>query len=213
MKVDLKGKLPSVSYTLAGVLGLEKTNVKSKSNFNITGNMNMRYLIRPQFNLRLTGNQMSIVTINENVNLTTGGVDLAITGRDTLNVTGDVTIQEGVIEFGFNRTAPERGTPPGNDKGMKTAYSLNAISDKLYFRNQLLDATLNGEMVLQKFASENRTRMGGELFVTEGFFNYWASVFVLQEGSLILDQFENNHELNFIATKTIINLFIPISFS
>jgi autotransporter translocation and assembly factor TamB len=203
MKVDLKGRLPSVSYTLAGVLGLESSNVKRKNNFNITGNMNMRYLIRPQFNLRLTGNQMSIVTLNENVNLTTGGVDLAITGRDTLNIAGDVTIQEGVIEFGFNRTAPETGAPPGNDKGIKTAYSLNAIIDKLYFRNQLLDATLNGEMVLQKFASENRTRMGGELFVTEGFFNYWASVFVLEEGSLILDQFENNHELNFIATKSI----------
>ncbi len=206
MKVNLKGSLPSVSYTLVGILGLEKGNVKNKYNFNVGGNMNMRYLIRPQFNLRLTGNQMSIVTLNENVNLTTGGVDLAITGRDTLNITGDVTIQEGVIEFGFNRTAPETGAPTIQEKGIKTAYSLNAMIDKMYFRNQLIDATLNGEMVLQKFASENRTRMGGELFVTEGFFNYWASVFALEEGSLILDQFENNHELNFIATKSIKDL-------
>ncbi len=203
MAVDLKGKLPSVSYTLAGVLGLEKNNVDYEYNFNINGDMNMRYLIRPQFNLKLTGNQMSIVTLDENVNLTTGAVDLAITGRDTLTVSGDVTIQEGLIEFGLNRIAPETSAPPSNEKGIKTAYSLNAIIDKMYFRNQLLDATLTGEMILQKFASENHTRMGGELFVTEGFFNYWASVFVLEEGSLILDQFENNHELNFIATKSI----------
>jgi hypothetical protein len=204
MEVDLKGKLPSVSYTLAGVLGLEKNNVDNEYNFNIDGNMNMRYLIRPQFNLQLTGNQMSIVTLNENVNLTTGAVDLAITGRDTLTVSGDVTVRDGLIEFGSNRAAPEVSAPTiNNRRGIKTSYSLNAIIDKLYFRNQLLDATLNGEMILQKFASENRTRMGGELFITEGFFNYWASVFVLDEGSLILDQFENNHELNFIATKPI----------
>ncbi|MCK4530668.1 MAG: translocation/assembly module TamB domain-containing protein, partial [Candidatus Marinimicrobia bacterium] len=56
---------------------------------------------------------------------------------------------------------------------------------------------------MRVFASEGNTRMGGELFVTEGFFNYWASVFVLDEGSLILDQFENNHQLNFIARKSI----------
>ncbi len=92
MEVDMSGKLPSVSYTLAGVLGLEKNNVDNEYNFNIDGNMNMRYLIRPQFNLQLTGDQMSIVTLNENVNLTTGEVNLAITGRDTLSVAGDVTI-------------------------------------------------------------------------------------------------------------------------
>jgi hypothetical protein len=207
MEVDMSGKLPSVSYTLAGILGLEKNRVDNEYNFNIDGNMDMRYLIRPQFNLQLTGDQMSIVTLNENVNLTTGAVDLAITGRDTLTVSGDVTIQEGLIEFGMNRTAPEVSTPTTNNRrGIKTSYSLNAIIDKMYLRNQMLDATLNGEMILQKFASENRTRMGGELFVTEGFFNYWASVFVLDEGSLILDQFENNHELNFIATKSIKDL-------
>ena len=86
---------------------------------------------------------------------------------------------------------------------MKTAYSINARIDKVYFRNQFLDATLNGDMILQKFPSENRTRMGGELDVTDGLFNYWASVFVMDEGSLILDQFENNHELNFTARKSL----------
>jgi len=206
MEVDMSGKLPSVSYTLAGILGLEKNRVDNEYNFNIDGNMDMRYLIKPQFNLQLTGDQMSIVTLNEKVNLTTGAVDLAITGRDTLTVSGDVTVRDGLIEFGFNRSTPKVAVPTNDKAYIKTAYSLNAIIDKMYLRNQMLDATLNGEMILQKFASENRTRMGGELFVTEGFFNYWASVFVLDEGSLILDQFQNNHELNFIATKSIKDL-------
>lgn len=205
MNVDLKGKLPSVAYTLAGILGLEENRKDNKYNFDISGNMDMRYLIKPEFNLQLTGDQMSIVTLDEKVNLTSGEVDLQITGRDTLNISGDVTVQEGMIEFGFNRlpAKPETTAPAGEEPYLRTEYSLNAIIDKIYFRNQFIDATLNGEMILQKFPSENRTRMGGQLDVTDGFFNYWASVFVLDEGSLILDQFENNHELNFIARKNI----------
>ncbi len=205
MNVDLNGKLPSVAYTLAGILGLEENRMDNEYNFDITGDMDMRYLIKPQFDLQLTGNQMSIVTLDEKVNFTTGGVDLQITGRDTLTISGDVTVQEGMIEFGFNRLPkkPEAPVKESENPYMKTAYSINAIIDKIYFRNQFIDATLNGEMILQKFPSENRTRMGGQLDVTEGFFNYWASVFVLDEGSLILDQFENNHELNFIARKSI----------
>ncbi|MEA2077245.1 MAG: hypothetical protein U9O95_04435 [Candidatus Marinimicrobia bacterium] len=205
MDVELKGKLSSVSYTLAGILGLEKENINNKYNFDLSGDMDMRYLIRPQFNLQLTGDQMSIVTLNENINLTTGAVDLAITGRDTLTVSGDATVREGLIEFGLNRAAQEAVASTEQRRRIKTAYSINAIIDKVYFRNQFIDATLNGEMILQKFASEDRTKMGGELFVTEGFFNYWASVFVLDEGSLILDQFDNNHRLNIIANKEIEN--------
>jgi len=206
MKVELNGKLPSETYTLAGILGLGDQSADDEYNFNISGNMDMSYMIKPEFDLHLTGGQMGIVTLNENVNLTTESVDLAITGQDTLNVSGDVTIQEGLIEFGANRVVPETAAPiEDQEKWLKTEYSLNATIDKLYFRNQFIDATLAGDMILQKFPDEDRTRMGGELEVTEGFFNYWASVFVLSEGSLILDQYENNHQLNFEAIKEIDN--------
>lgn len=199
-KVNLRGLLQSDSYSLADIFGVKETN----SNFVVNGNLDMRYLLSPSFDLKLKGDQLSIKTLDESVNLTTGVVDLAIAGKDTLTITGDVTIQEGAIEYSFNRSAPTASAPPSNFEGMKTAYSLNAIVDKVYFRNQLLDVTLNGEMLLQKFPNELSTRMGGELEVTEGFFNYWASVFVLEQGSsLILDQFENNHQINFTATKEI----------
>jgi autotransporter translocation and assembly factor TamB len=205
MSVKLNGKLPSDAYTLASALGLENDNVDDRYNFEVTGNMDMSFMIRPDFNLRLTGGQMGIVTLDEKVNLTTESANLFITGQDTLNVDGDVTIQEGLIEFGLNRMPPQTSTiiaPEGD--WIKTAYSINTTIDKLYFRNQFIDATLNGDMILQKYPSEQRTRMGGELDVTDGFFNYWASMFVLQEGSLVLDQFEGNHELNFKATKNVV---------
>ncbi len=199
-QVHLRGLLPSKTYSLANILGFEE----SDSNFTVDGTLDMRYLISPRFDLNFSGEQLSIVTLDENVNLTTENVDLDITGRDTLTVTGDVTLSEGSIEYGFNRSAPTASAPPSEYEGIKTAYSINAMVDKIYFRNQLLDVTLNGEMLLQKYPNEVRTRMGGELEVTEGFFNYWASVFTLEQGSsLILDQFENNHQLNFIANKEI----------
>jgi autotransporter translocation and assembly factor TamB len=199
-KVDLKGLLPPNNYSLAEVIGMKA----AKYNFTIDGNLDMRYLISPKFDLKLKGDQLSINTLDDKIDLTTGMVELDITGRDTLAVAGDVTIQEGSIEYGFtNRVTPQSNAPTQQRGGLKTAYSIDAIIDKAYFRNQFVDATLNGEMILQKFPNEDRTRMGGELFVSDGFFNYWASVFVLEEGSLVLDQFENNHQMNFIAKKYI----------
>lgn len=198
--VDLKGLLPTQSYFLANMFRTEKTN----RNFSINGSMDMTNLISPVFDLNLKGNQLSILTLDENINLTTGIIDLDITGRDTLEIKGDVTIQEGSIEYDFNTSKSLVATTLPSNKGMKTSYSINAMVDKIYFRNQVLDVTLNGEILLQKFPNESNTRMGGELEVTEGFFNYWASVFVLEQGSsLILDQFQNNHQLNFTATKEI----------
>ena len=198
--VHLRGLLPSETYSFANILGFEDID----SNFTVDGTLDLSNLISPRFDVRLQGDQLSIATLDDNVNLTTGLVDMNITGKDTLTITGDVTLSEGSIEYGFNRSAPSETAPPSNDDYIKTAYTINAMIDKVYFRNQLLDVTLNGEMLLQKYPNENNTRMGGELAVTEGFFNYWASVFTLEQGSsLILDQFENNHQLNFIANKEI----------
>ncbi|MFA6617647.1 MAG: hypothetical protein WCT23_01070 [Candidatus Neomarinimicrobiota bacterium] len=200
--VNLRGLLPGQNYFLASMFRTDETD----RNFSINGSMDMTNLISPVFDLKLKGDQMSILTLDENINLTTGIVDLDITGRDTLEVRGDVTIQEGSIEYDFNRSPSPATASQAYSQDMKTSYSINAMIDKVYFRNQLLDVTLNGEMVLQKFPNESATRLGGELEVTEGFFNYWASVFVLEQGSsLILDQFENNHQLNFTATKEIRN--------
>ncbi|MBN2781341.1 MAG: translocation/assembly module TamB domain-containing protein [Candidatus Marinimicrobia bacterium] len=203
LSVDLQGKLPSVSYTLAGALGLRNAGTEKNYNFNVRGNMDMTRLLEPDFDLRITGDQMSIVTLDENVNLTTGEVDLRVRGKDTLTVSGDVNIREGLIEMAFSRPG---GSGPGGApeaSRMRTEYVINAQIDKMYLRNQFIDATLQGEIALLKYASENVTRFGGELETTQGFFNYWASVFELEEGSISFDQFENNHELNFVAYKDI----------
>ncbi|MDD4961722.1 MAG: translocation/assembly module TamB domain-containing protein, partial [Candidatus Marinimicrobia bacterium] len=199
--VDLRGKLPSLSYTLAGVLGLNNPAALNTHNFRVGGKMDMKQLIRPKFDVRITGNQVSVVTLDENYNLTTEEVDITVQGRDTLQVAGDVTIREGLIELGFTR--PVAGIESPADRKIYTEYALNANVDKIYLRNQFIDATLAGEMMLLKYASDEKVRIGGQLDVSQGFFNYWASVFELDEGSIVFDQFQGNHELNFTAFKPI----------
>lgn len=199
--MDLKGKLPSVSYTLAGVLGLSETEDVKRHNFSVQGDMNMQKLLEPVFDLTIDGNNVSIVTLDEDINITTGNIDLAVTGQDTLMVTGDLGIREGQIEMGFKRPVDMREQQDENK--LYSEYSINAIIDKIYFRNQFIDATLQGEMNLLKYADEKNVRFGGELEVSQGFFSYWASVFELEEGSIQFDQFEGDHELNFVASKNI----------
>ena len=199
--VQIKAKLPSVSYTLAGVLGLRSQGAAVRYNFNVGGKMDMSKLLEPVFDISLTGDQVSIVTLDENFNLTTGALDLSVRGKDTLSITGDVTITEGMIEMDFMRPAPVADNI--NDTRIHTEFTINTMIDKVFFRNQFIDATLEGEATLLKYANENGVRLGGELNVRQGFFNYWASVFELEEGGIIFDQFENNHQLNFIAFKRI----------
>ncbi|MBW6457730.1 MAG: translocation/assembly module TamB domain-containing protein, partial [FCB group bacterium] len=199
--VRLRAKLPSVSYTLAGVLGLRSMGAAEKYNFSIGGKMDMTNLLEPVFDLSITGDQVSIVTLDENFNLTTGAVDLSVTGKDTLSITGDLTITEGMIEMDFTRPAPIADNV--RDNKISTAFTINALIDKIFFRNQFIDATLDGEATLLKYPSESGVRLGGELNVRQGFFNYWASVFELEEGGIVFDQFENNHQLNFVAFKRI----------
>ena len=202
LNVDLQGKLPSVSYTLAGILGLTNPSISEEYNFTVGGDMNMTQMFKPVFNLSLTGDQISIVTLDESINMTTGEVDLTITGQDTLLISGDVNIQEGLIEASFNNRPSEVRDNTRNGR-LSTEYAINTVIDKIYFRNQFIDATLEGECILLKYASEDKVRIGGQLDVTQGFFNYWASVFELEEGSILFDQFEGNHELNFRAYKDI----------
>lgn len=199
--VDLRGKLPSLSYTLAGILGLNNTAVTNTHNFRVDGKMDMTKLISPEFDIRISGNQVSIVTLDENFNLTTEELDITVHGRDTLQVAGDLTIREGLIELGFNRPVAAIESPGKRQIYME--YQLNANVDKIYLRNQFIDATLDGEMSLFKYAGDENIRIGGQLEVSQGFFNYWASVFELDEGSIVFDQFQGNHELNFTAFKQI----------
>lgn len=199
--VNLKGKLPSLSYTLAGILGLNNPAVLNTHNFRVSGKMDMTQLIRPKFDVRITGNQVSVVTLDENYNLTAEEVNITVRGKDTLQVAGDVTVREGLVELGFNR--PVIGIKSPGEQKIYTEYSLNANVDKIYLRNQFIDATLDGEMILLKYASDEKVRIGGQLDVSQGFFNYWASVFELDEGNIVFDQFQDNHELNFTAFKPI----------
>lgn len=199
--VDLRGKLPSVSYTLAGILGLNDETSESTHNFNVRGSMDMSNLVSPDFDLQLKGDQISVLTLDENYNLTLDDVDLRIRGRDTLNVSGDLTVREGLIELNFNQLGGIVETQ--EESRLYSEFNINAVIDKVYFRNQLLDATLFGEMLLLKYAADDRVRLSGQLDISQGIFNYWASVFELEEGSIVFDQFQGNHELNFTASKQI----------
>lgn len=199
--VDLRGKLPSVSYTLVSVLGLDRGKTESAHNFNVSGSMNMQNLIKPEFDLLVQGDQISVVTLDENFNLNIGNVDLRVKGRDTLRVSGDVTVREGLVEMNFNQ--PGNMVETGGESRLYSEYNINAVIDKIYFRNQLIDATLYGELLLLKYAADDGVRLSGQLNISQGIFNYWLSVFDLEEGSIVFDQFQGNHELNFTASKQI----------
>lgn len=211
LNLDIKAKWPAVQYTLAGILGLSGASEEAESNMQVDGTIDLTHFSHIGFDLNARGENLSIVALGEDVNLTSGDVNLNVKGYDPISITGDFEVREGYIGFEFNSLG---GGPVNNaQETVGFEYVINMPIEKIYLRNQFIDATLEGEAIMIKHPYLPDTHIGGSLTVTDGLFSYWASVFELQEGSITLDQFEGNHELNFTAYKEISDNIIIASIS
>ena len=131
----------------------------------------------------------------------TGDVNIAITGKDTINISGDIVPYEAVLRMEFydeNISNPSisNNTPTIN-------YKLNIpINDKLYIQNSQIDAEVSGNMSIFKNGEESY-RYAGELDVVDGKFYYYSDVFNVQDGNLIFDPTQLNPKLNINASTNI----------
>ena len=162
--------------------------------------MDMTYFFKPNLAFILNGKDIYVRSLLGEIEAT-GDVNIAITGKDTINISGDIVPYEAVLRMEFydeNISNPSisNNTPTIN-------YKLNIpINDKLYIQNSQIDAEVSGNMSIFKNGEESY-RYAGELDVVDGKFYYYSDVFNVQDGNLIFDPTQLNPKLNINASTNI----------
>ncbi|MEE2876941.1 MAG: translocation/assembly module TamB domain-containing protein [Candidatus Neomarinimicrobiota bacterium] len=193
---DLRANIARVSG--GKIFGGKKE--EKKENLRITGTMDMSSFFNPNFAFLINGENIYVRTLLGEIE-GIGDVDLAITGRDTINITGDISPEEAVLRMEF--TGSENYSEVISEGGTIFNYRLNfPISDKLFIRNSQIDAEVSGNMSIQRVGNEPY-RYAGELDVVSGKFYYFSDVFNIEEGNLVFDPTELNPRLDIRATTDI----------
>ena len=194
---DLRYNISKVS---GGRIFKNKMTNEIQNNLSLTGTMDMTSFFNPNLAFILNGKNIYFRTLLGEIEAI-GDVNLAITGKDTINISGDLIPDEAVLRMEFydenisNRQISNNGT--------SINYKLNIpINDNLFIQNSQIDAEVSGNMSIFKNGTEPY-RYAGELEVVDGKFYYYSDVFDVQDGNLIFDPTQLNPKLNINASTTI----------
>ena len=163
----------------------------------INGTIDFTTFFRPSLNITMTGDELYIRTLLAEQEGILDGT-FTVTGSDTMNIEGDVDINEFIIrnEFGGSESLieEERRTPR-----VYTTINLHTIiPGNLYFRNSQLDCELEGEMWIIKDGLDPY-RFSGTLDIRKGKFFYYGWQFDVVQGSITFDPTEFNPILDIEA--------------
>ena len=194
---DLRYNISKVS---GGRIFKNKMTNEIRNNLSLTGTMDMTSFFNPNLAFILNGKNIYFRTLLGEIEAI-GDVNLAITGKDTINISGDLIPDEAVLRMEFYDE--NISNPQISNNGTSINYKLNIpINDKLFIQNSQIDAEVSGNMSIFKNGTEPY-RYAGELEVVDGKFYYYSDVFDVQDGNLIFDPTQLNPKLNINASTTI----------
>jgi len=168
----------------------------NEPNVSITGTIDFTKFFRPVFDIQATGKEMYIRSLlAEQEGIVDG--QFSIIGGDTMNIEGNVDINEFIIrnEFGSSEQLLKEVIPG------RTYTNINLhtiIPGNLYFRNSQLDCELEGEMWIIKHGADPY-RFSGTLDIRKGKFIYYGWEFEVIHGTVIFDPTEFNPMLDIEA--------------
>ncbi len=172
-----------------------------KNNVILTGTINIEEILHPVLDLNLTGNSLYLHTLNDRIEAVGDG-DIRLSGRDTLRAEGQFAMKEGLLNFNFRRPVVRIDNP---NRTREFEYILEIPIDKnVFLRNDLIDAELEGTIVLEKRAGETQI-MSGNLYVRSGKFYYYSAIFDIESGQIVFDPYANNITLDFRAVTPVMN--------
>ncbi len=176
-------------------------DTSKKQNVSLTGDIDIQNIFNPDLDLHLKGNKIYIRTLNDRIDLIGDG-DITLKGQDTLRAVGIYATREGVLNFNFKR--PVQNQPPRNQKRVFEYILDIPIDGNVFLRNELIDAELEGDVVLEKRAEE-RQILAGNLTVLSGKFYYYSAIFDIESGEITFDPYANNITLNFRAVTPVMD--------
>ncbi len=170
---------------------------EDQPNLNITGRIGFQRFFRPDFDVKVLGEEIYVRTLLAEQE---GVIDavLTVAGSDTLLINGEVDIGDLIIRNEF--TSEEAIAPaPSAPSSIFTSTNIHTIiPGSLYFQNSQLDAELEGEMWISQSGDEPY-RFAGTLDIRSGKFFYYGWEFDIQRGSIIFDPIEFNPTLDIEA--------------
>jgi len=166
-------------------------------NVSITGDIDFTKFFKPVFNVQMNAKDLYMRTLlAEQEGLFNGA--FTMTGGDTMNIEGEIDINEFIIRNEFQPSDPLIEELSVGKR--YTNINLHAIiPGNLYFRNSQLDCELEGEMWIIKNGPEPY-RFSGTLDIRKGKFSYYGWEFEIVRGSVIFDPTEFNPILDIEAT-------------
>jgi hypothetical protein len=186
--------------SFAGSMVKNHSNSK-KNNIFISGTMDMTEFFKPEYDLKINGNEIHFKTLLGDIEGIVN-VDLNLTGKNTIDIAGiiepiDAVMYQEFVSDSEVETIDEEGSTVIN-------YKLNfPLTGDFALRNSQIDAHLSGELSLTKFGNKP-SNFGGELYVRDGKFYYYGDVFTITEGYMVLDKKGFNPYLD-ISAHTKIN--------
>ena len=192
-----------ISNFFTNIFSSKKDN-ESQPNFTWEGSFDLTRFFKPDYNLTMKGNELYIRTLLAEQEGIVNGT-LNFTGRDTININGDIIVDEFFIrnEFTKKKRVVENLPPPK----VHTLINMHVIAPgKLYLKNSQLDSELEGEVWLTK-NSRDPFRYSGSLDIRQGDFYYYGWKFSNLTGNIIFDPAEFNPQLNIHADLNLATYF------
>ncbi|MDP6533065.1 MAG: translocation/assembly module TamB domain-containing protein [Candidatus Marinimicrobia bacterium] len=169
-------------------------------NLALSGNLNLDSFFKPKYDIELTGSDVYFKTLFGDIEGIVD-LDLEVSGRDTILISGDIAPKEGVIRKEFTSSAVASvASEPGR---VITHYQIHfPIQQEFLLQNSQVDAIVTGDISISKFG-ESDSDFSGELMVSDGKFYYYHDVFKELRGPLVFDGKGFHPTMDISASTTI----------
>ena len=178
----------------------DKKNRKPSENAKLQGSIDFTSFFDPDYDLKVNAEEASYKLLFLDV-YGQSGLNLSITGRDTILLEGEIETQHAEVFYEFN--TEDVGTLVHQENDNIMAYSLNIpIRGEAYFNNSQINAKVTGELNLSQVGNQE-IDFGGQIIVEDGSVYSYTDYFTGLKGSVSFDNKGFNPDINVTAATNI----------
>ena len=168
-----------------GSINNSQSKIYNKNNFTIKGDIDFTKFFEPRYNISANGKDIFYRSLNQDIE-SYADIDLLITGKDTIDISGTINARNGAIYKEF--TTNEINNSSDESKRIITNYNIRfPIEDTFSIRNSQIDAKISGELGMSKLYSDTWNYSGEIEFIEGQIYYYLGDVFENLKGTMVFD--------------------------
>lgn len=188
----------------ASIKKVTDKQLQNVDNVSVTGFIDFTRFFQPDYSLLVNSinkKNIYIETLPIDLNGIVDSLNVAITGRDTVNISGTIEVVDVTLFHEF--ISEDIGSTLTADDGVVMSYSLNIpIKDEGKFQNSQVDALMIGEISLSKIGNQF-WNIGGETYVEDGSIFSYKDNFTGLNGYVTFDNNGINPNMDLTAYTNI----------